>query len=83
MQASQEGIAFPAGGGVNVGAGFRTLEAAWMDGIAAMVRAGARIIIDDEILGGAASPAAVVEGPDRNSRAVGRSQVRQRGCRRP
>jgi chloramphenicol 3-O phosphotransferase len=55
MQASEEGIAFPAGGGVTVGAAFRTLEAAWMDGIAAMARAGARIIIDDVFLGGAAS----------------------------
>jgi hypothetical protein len=83
MLASEEGIAFAADGRGDSRAAFRTLEAAWMDGIAAMVRAGARIIIDDEILGGAASPAAVVEGPDRNSRAVGRSQVRQRGCRRP
>ena len=44
-----------ADGGVSVGAGFRALEAAWMDGIAAMARAGARIIIDDAFLGGAAS----------------------------
>jgi chloramphenicol 3-O phosphotransferase len=55
MQASDEGIVFGADGGVRVGAGFRALEAAWMDGIAATVRAGARIIIDDVFLGGAAS----------------------------
>ena len=55
MHASDEGIVFAADGGVSVGAGFRALEAAWMDGIAAMARAGARIIIDDAFLGGAAS----------------------------
>jgi chloramphenicol 3-O phosphotransferase len=55
MQASGEGIAFTADGGVSVGADFRVLEAAWMNGIAATARAGARIIIDDVFLGGAAS----------------------------
>lgn len=55
MQASDEGIMFAADGGVSAGAGFRALEAAWMNGIAAMARAGARIIIDDVFLGGAAS----------------------------
>lgn len=55
MQASDEGIVFAADGAVSVGDDFRTLEAAWMDGIAAMARAGARIIIDDVFLGGAAS----------------------------
>lgn len=55
LHASGEGIAFAADGGVSVGADFRALEAAWMDGIAAMARAGARIIIDDVFLGGAAS----------------------------
>jgi chloramphenicol 3-O phosphotransferase len=55
MQASHEGIVFAADGGISVGTAFRTLEAAWMDGIATMARAGARIIIDDVFLGGAAS----------------------------
>ncbi len=55
MQASDEGIAFAADGGVSVGAEFMALQAAWMDGIAQMARAGARIIIDDVFLGGAAS----------------------------
>jgi chloramphenicol 3-O phosphotransferase len=55
MQAPEDGTAFPASGAVNIGTGFRTLEAAWMDGIAAMARAGARIIIDDVFLSGAAS----------------------------
>jgi chloramphenicol 3-O phosphotransferase len=31
------------------------LEDAWMDGVAAMVRAGARVIVDDVFLGGAES----------------------------
>ncbi|MCJ0875157.1 chloramphenicol phosphotransferase CPT [Streptomyces sp. AP-93] len=55
MQASDDGIVFAADGGVNVGADFRALEAAWMDGVVAMARAGARVIIDDVFLGGAAS----------------------------
>jgi chloramphenicol 3-O phosphotransferase len=55
MQASDEGIIFAPDGGVRVGARFRSLEAAWMQGIAAMARAGAKIIIDDVFLGGAAS----------------------------
>lgn len=55
MRASDEGIVLAADGGVSVGADFRALEAAWMGGIAAMARAGARIIIDDVFLGGAAS----------------------------
>ncbi|MFI0786104.1 chloramphenicol phosphotransferase CPT [Streptomyces lydicus] len=55
MQASDEGIAFAADGGVSVGADFRALEAAWRDGLVAMARAGARIVVDDVFLGGAAS----------------------------
>jgi chloramphenicol 3-O phosphotransferase len=54
MQASREGIVVAADGGVSVGADFRALEAAWMDGIATMARAGARVIIDEVFLGGAA-----------------------------
>ena len=42
-------------GQVVVGPAFRALEAAWMAGIAAMARAGARIIIEDVFLGGASS----------------------------
>ena len=37
------------------GADFRALEVAWTEGIVAMARAGARIIIDDVFLGGASS----------------------------
>jgi chloramphenicol 3-O phosphotransferase len=52
---SDAGVAFGQQGEVAIGAGFRDLEAAWLTGIAAMARAGARIIIDDVFLGGAAS----------------------------
>jgi len=55
MSVSDQGISFDADGGVNVGEDFRALEAAWMDGVAAMALSGARIIIDDVFLGGAAS----------------------------
>ncbi|MEU1408163.1 chloramphenicol phosphotransferase CPT [Streptomyces sp. NPDC005728] len=55
MQGSDGGIEFAADGGVSVGADFRALEAAWTEGIVTMARAGARIIIDDVFLGGAAS----------------------------
>jgi len=50
-----DGIDFAADGGVSVGSGFRRLENAWMAGVAAMVRSGARVIVDDVFLGGAAS----------------------------
>jgi chloramphenicol 3-O phosphotransferase len=49
------GIAFGPQGEVLVGGGFREMEAAWRAGMAAMARAGARVIIDDVFLGGAAS----------------------------
>jgi len=52
---SATGIEFAADGAVVVGPEFRALEAAWMAGVAAMARAGARIIVDDAFLGGAAS----------------------------
>lgn len=55
MQASDTGIEFAADGAVRVGLEFRTLEAAWMEGVAAMARAGARVIVDAVLLGGAAS----------------------------
>ncbi|MFB7862989.1 MULTISPECIES: chloramphenicol phosphotransferase CPT [unclassified Streptomyces] len=49
------GIEFGEDGGVTVGAEFRALEAAWLEGIASMARAGARIVVDEVFLGGAAS----------------------------
>ncbi|SDN27998.1 chloramphenicol 3-O phosphotransferase [Streptomyces wuyuanensis] len=55
LQAADEGITFAADGTVSVGAEFRVLEKAWTEGIVAMARAGARVIVDDVFLGGAAS----------------------------
>jgi chloramphenicol 3-O phosphotransferase len=54
MQSSEGGIEFAPDGGVNVGSEFRSLDAAWMAGVAAMVRAGARVIVDEVLLSGAA-----------------------------
>ncbi|WP_229847899.1 chloramphenicol phosphotransferase CPT [Streptomyces melanogenes] len=55
MQTSPDGIGFEADGAVTIGADFRALEAAWMEGVVATARAGARVIVDDVFLGGAAS----------------------------
>lgn len=52
---SAAGIEFASGGAVIVGPEFRTLETAWIEGVAAMARAGARIIVDEAFLGGAPS----------------------------
>ncbi|MEU5792061.1 chloramphenicol phosphotransferase CPT [Streptomyces sp. NPDC047813] len=52
MRASDGGIEFAADGQVGVGPEFRALEAAWIEGIAAMARAGARIVVDEVFLGG-------------------------------
>jgi chloramphenicol 3-O phosphotransferase len=55
MQASDGGIEFAPDGQVIIGPEFRTLEAAWIEGVAAMARAGARVILDEVFLGGADS----------------------------
>lgn len=54
---ADSGVNFGPHGEVSVGDGFRAIEAAWMSGIGAMARAGARIIIDEVFLGGGASQA--------------------------
>jgi chloramphenicol 3-O phosphotransferase len=59
---SGSGIAFGQQGEVVVGGGFREIEAAWMAGLAAMARAGARVIFDDVFLSGAASQERVRAG---------------------
>jgi chloramphenicol 3-O phosphotransferase len=55
MQTTDAGIEFAPDGGVTVGPEFGRLQAAWMEGVAAMVRAGARVILDEVFLGGAGS----------------------------
>ncbi|MFJ8079100.1 chloramphenicol phosphotransferase CPT [Streptomyces sp. NPDC096205] len=55
LQNSDTGLDIGPDGTVSVGADFMALEAAWLEGVAAMVRAGARVILDDVFLGGADS----------------------------
>jgi chloramphenicol 3-O phosphotransferase len=55
LMGSGSGIAFGEQGEIALGEGFREIEAAWMSGVAAVARAGARVIIDDVFLGGAVS----------------------------
>ncbi|MGW4394019.1 phosphotransferase-like protein [Amycolatopsis nivea] len=55
MRASNAGIEFAPDGQVIVGPEFRALEAAWIEGVAAMARAGARVIVDEVFLGGTES----------------------------
>lgn len=52
LLSSDTGIEFGADGSVRPGPEFGRLESAWMQGIAAMARAGARIIIDDVFVSG-------------------------------
>jgi chloramphenicol 3-O phosphotransferase len=55
LMGSDSGITIGPEGAVTSGEGFREIETAWTTGVAAMARAGARVIIDDVFLGGAAS----------------------------
>ncbi|GAA4254440.1 hypothetical protein GCM10022255_059150 [Dactylosporangium darangshiense] len=52
---SGAGISFGQGGEVVLGDDWRAIETAWTKGVAAMARAGARIIIDDNFLDGRVS----------------------------
>jgi chloramphenicol 3-O phosphotransferase len=52
MLASEHGIQFLPDGRITVGPGLQALEAAWSQGIAAMARAGAGIILDVVFLSG-------------------------------
>ena len=55
MQSADGGIDIAAEGAVIVGPDFMRLQSAWMAGVAATVRAGAPVIIDDVFLGGGGS----------------------------
>ncbi|HEY1920245.1 MAG TPA: hypothetical protein VGH27_32140 [Streptosporangiaceae bacterium] len=55
LERTPGGIEIAADGQVT-GPVFRALEAAWIEGIVAMARAGAGIIVDEAFAGGAASP---------------------------
>jgi chloramphenicol 3-O phosphotransferase len=64
---SPDSIDFAADGTVVIGPEFDRLQDAWMAGVAATARAGARVIIDDVFLGGAGSQQrwrAVLDGLD-------------------
>ena len=50
-----DGLAIGQQGEVAVGGAFAEANAAWLAGVAAMARAGARVIIDDVFLGGGSS----------------------------
>lgn len=52
---SLDGIKVETDGAIVIGDQFNALEAAWRSGVAAMARAGARIIVDDVFLSGAVS----------------------------
>jgi chloramphenicol 3-O phosphotransferase len=55
MIESADGIVFASDGQITVGPALRTLEAAWSQGVAAMARGGAGIILDVVFLDGAAA----------------------------
>jgi chloramphenicol 3-O phosphotransferase len=55
LRGSRLGIQFEPDGRIIVGDTFRTLEAAWYQGFASIVRAGTPLIVDEVFLGGAAS----------------------------
>ncbi|HET7034653.1 MAG TPA: chloramphenicol phosphotransferase CPT [Thermomicrobiaceae bacterium] len=55
LMGSDAGVVIGPRGEVSLGDNFREVEAAWWTGAGAIARAGARIIIDDVFLGGAAS----------------------------
>ncbi|MEY9926714.1 chloramphenicol 3-O phosphotransferase [Catenulispora sp. GP43] len=55
MLAADAGLQIGDGGEVSVGADFHMLAAAWMAGVAATARAGAKVVVDDVFLGGAVS----------------------------
>jgi chloramphenicol 3-O phosphotransferase len=55
LQESQDGISIGPDGSVVVGEEFRRLEEAWIAGVVAMARAGARVVVDEVFVGGADS----------------------------
>lgn len=57
LREAGSGIGFGPDGQVKTGAVFRALDVAWSAGVAQIARSGARVIVDDVFLGGAASQA--------------------------
>ncbi|MEV0626512.1 chloramphenicol phosphotransferase CPT [Nonomuraea wenchangensis] len=52
LRESDAGVAYASDGSVVVGPEFKILDGAWTAGIAAMARAGARVVVDDVFIGG-------------------------------
>ncbi|RKN39191.1 chloramphenicol phosphotransferase CPT [Streptomyces hoynatensis] len=57
LRTAPDGLEVGADGAVAVGPVFRDLEAAWIRGVAAIARSGARVLVDEVFLGGPASRA--------------------------
>ncbi|MBY8880625.1 chloramphenicol phosphotransferase CPT [Actinacidiphila acidipaludis] len=57
LRAGGEGIGFDSGGAVVTGDEFRRLDHAWAQGVAAVVRAGVPVVVDEVFLGGPRSQA--------------------------
>ncbi len=57
LRDEDSGLSFRSGGRITAGPAFRALEAAWYAGVAAMAHAGAKVIVDEVFLDGAASQA--------------------------
>ena len=64
-------IEFDPGGGVSLGAAFRTLEAGWYEDLAAMARAGLGLVVDEVFLGGRRVAGEVGRRLRRSGRALG------------
>lgn len=62
--AGPDGLTIGPQGSVTVGPALREVEEAWTAGVAAMARAGARVIVDDVFLGGARSQERLRRGLD-------------------
>ncbi|MEV4291134.1 chloramphenicol phosphotransferase CPT [Nonomuraea bangladeshensis] len=52
LRDSDAGVSFAPDGSVVVGPEFKIIDGAWTAGIAAMARAGARVVVDDVFIGG-------------------------------
>ena len=55
MLAQEDGLVLGEGGQVDAGEAFTAVEDAWYAGLGAMARAGARLVLDEVLLGGARS----------------------------
>jgi chloramphenicol 3-O phosphotransferase len=80
---ADDGIRFLPDGGIEVGPAFRQLHHAWRAGVAAAVRAGAPMIVDEVFLRGGAEQDEWRPRAVRFTHSVGRCAVRNRCRGRP